>query len=427
MKKKNLLDLLRMMPISKEMFDEDDDDDENNESSKYWITFEKKTEYTNDNDSDSEAEVEEEKKIIENQQMTLAKQKKTLLGKRKFTTTTATTTSNITTNNNINEKKQLKKDFQYQLQHYTFYQKLFSKSWILLLSLTWSITEHKLLLTHLSTYVMKQLINPLLLSDYLTECYSFGGIIAILSLENLLTLIISYNLDYPKFFESLYSLCNILIFQSKYSYKYLSLLSLCLKSSNIPEIMIFSFIKRLSYIALHIPCNKVIYCIYQMIWLLKQYKNTQQLIHKKKFSNKKNQEEGEEEDGEEEREDDVEEQPKKKSKKNEEVSKKQQEKIKTTNGFVLEEENDLMENHVKESSLYELEMLEHHYLYKYIAEVASTIRNPETTSIHAIPIEMKEYHNISLQSLIDKEFDEMKKNNYSNCELAFQKPTQLFA
>lgn len=403
-----------MMPISKEIFIAEDD--ENDESSKYWITFEKKTEYTNDNDSDSEVEVEEEKKIIENQQMTLAKQKKALLGKRKFTTATTTTS---TENNNINEKKQLKKDFQYQLQHYTFYQKLFSKSWILLLSLTWSITEHKLLLTHLSTYVMKQLINPLLLSDYLTECYSFGGIIAILSLENLLTLIISYNLDYPKFFESLYSLCNILIFQSKYSYKYLSLLSLCLKSSNIPEIMIFSFIKRLSYIALHIPCNKVIYCIYQMIWLLKQYKNSQQLIHKKKFSNKKNQDGVEEE--EEEGEDDVEEQPKKKSKKNTEASKK------NSVGFILEEEKDLMNNHVKESSLYELEMLEHHYLSKYIAEVVSTIRNPETTSIHAIPIEMKEYHNISLQSLIDKEFDEMKKNNYSNCELAFQKPTQLFA
>jgi hypothetical protein len=379
-KKKNLMDLFRMIFINSEMLSEPT----------YWISFDEKiNENVNDNeeennsdedDNDSEkgefheGEEEEPEHFSNNKRKTNAS---SILGKRKPTT------------NKQSSNKKARITFSTKLKEYKYYQNLFTKNWILLLSFQWTLKEHKILLQHLSNYqLFKEFSNPLLLADYLTSCYSFGGILSILSLEMLLHLIINYNLDYPNFFQSVYALCNVTMMESKYAVKFLSFLSICVKSSNISEVLIFSFVKRLSNIALHISSNRVIYCLKQIIWLLKQYRNSQVLINR----SKKSTEEG-------------------------------------GDFYLVDEEREMEKNknHAQTSSLYELELLKNHFLYESVCTVAKTIEDPETTSAGAPPVNMSHYTNITLQSMIDEQMTEMKSNNYEQCALAYKKPLMLFA
>jgi hypothetical protein len=365
----------------------------------FWISFDlegKKNASSSSASADDSNDEEDDNSEGEEEKEEVSRGKKvSFLGKRKGVTT------------NKEKKKKALSSPLIRLASYSFYQKLFSKNWILLLSLSfWNIKSHKLILQHLSLFsILKELSNPLLLADYFTECYRYGGILAILSLEMLFHLIITYNLDYPHFFYSLYSLGNLLIFQSKYSHKFTSLLAICLKSTNLSENMIFSFLKRLSSIALHCNCNRTIYCIYEIIWILKQYKNCQKLIHRKKIPMITEKEKTERDE----------------DSMKEIIKKKGEEFI-----IELEDENDLMKNNAVTSSLYELELLENHYLYEKIGKIVTSIRNPEITSINAIPIEMSQYTNISYHSIIEEEFENMKKNYYKSCAFTYKKPITLF-
>ena len=349
------------------------------------------------------------------------KTKKSLLGKRK------------NDDDNDGSNKKLKKTIPYsqKLFQYKYYQKYYSKNWILLLSLSptslpWSLKEHKLLLNHLSTYVIKELSNPLLLADYLTECYNFGGIISILALESLFHLIVYYNLDYPSFFQSMYRLCNMSILQSKYAYKYLELLSMTLSSSNIPEQILLSFIKRLVYCALHLSSNKIFFCINQVIWLFRTYHSSQVLIHrkqsKKTITNTNGTIEG------------TTEQDKKAGKKAKKQKAGESNEVEAANtsasvrDYIVEDEGDelLADNNANFSSLHEITLLEKHY-YPKLAKLAESLRQVETTSIGSVPVNVKESSNILLTDMIEEEFNEAKKSNYKkNCALAFMPPKQLF-
>jgi U3 small nucleolar RNA-associated protein 19 len=69
-----------------------------------------------------------------------------------------------------------------QMRHIPHYKKLFSKAWLLYLSLPLSKPQHKLALRHLAEYVIPYLTHPLLLADYLTRSYQEGGMVAVLAL-----------------------------------------------------------------------------------------------------------------------------------------------------------------------------------------------------------------------------------------------------
>ena len=106
--------------------------------------------------------------------------------------------------------------------------------------------QHKIVLKHLPEHVIGVMTHPLLLADYLTESYERGSIVAILALESPFQLVVKFNLDYPKFFVSLYRLCTNEVFSAKYRGKFMKLLSMCLKSANMPAYLVASFAKRLS-------------------------------------------------------------------------------------------------------------------------------------------------------------------------------------
>ncbi len=179
------------------------------------------------------------------------------------------------------DKKQNKRKRSQNIVSLSAYQKLFSKVWIHSLSLPMSMSMHKTLLKHISDHVLVRLHNPLMLADYLTQCYNLGGVVAVLALESLFTLILRHNLDYPHFFESLYRLCTLRILNAKHGIKYMKLLHMSLRSTNIPASLVAAFIKRLAGLALQVSAPRVAFCLAQITWLLRQHRTCQVLVHRK--------------------------------------------------------------------------------------------------------------------------------------------------
>lgn len=266
-------------------------------------------------------------------------------------------------------------------------QKIFSQAWIATLSLPMPISQHKVLLRHLPEHVMSRLKNPLLLADYLTQSYNLGGGIAVLALESLFTLILQCNLDYPQFFESLYKLCQPVLFNAKYAPKLMKLLNMALRSTNLPVYLVAAFIKRLAYLALRVAAPRVPFCLAQITWLLRQHRVVQSLIHRSDTNV------------------DVQYQP--------------------------HQDDNLEQCGAMQSSLWELETLERHYIAD-IAALAAALRDPLSTSVGATAIDVEQYIHWSYADLIDRDLASKKnektagsKKTVSNAALAHRRPMGL--
>lgn len=167
-----------------------------------------------------------------------------------------------------------------QLVHLPSHQKVFSRTWLALLAMPLSNAQHKVVLKHLPANVIDALTHPLLLADYLTKSYEQGGVVAVLALEGLFQLIVKFNLDYPKFFASLYRLCNYDVLSAKYRSKFMKLLTMCLRSANMPAYLVAAFVKRLAQLSLRVPSPAALFCVAQVTWLLRQHPQCMVLVHK---------------------------------------------------------------------------------------------------------------------------------------------------
>ena len=99
-------------------------------------------------------------------------------------------------------------------------------------------------------------------------------------------MIINQNLDYPKFFESLYRLCTPTIFSAKYRDKFLLLLNKSLKSTNLSANFAAAFAKRFADLALSGPTPTASFCLAQIAALLKAHPQvTLLLLHDDFWSN----------------------------------------------------------------------------------------------------------------------------------------------
>lgn len=156
----------------------------------------------------------------------------------------------------------------------------YSKAWLALLSVPLTIPQHKAVLKHLPDHVIGDMVNPLLLADYLTQTFSCGGILAVLALEGLFQLIVRFNLDYPRFFDALLDLCSVETLTAKYRSKFMRLLCASLRSTNLPSYQVATFIKRLMTLALHVPTPSAMFCIAQCTWLLRQHPACHVLVHR---------------------------------------------------------------------------------------------------------------------------------------------------
>lgn len=365
-KKKNIVDFMRVLSVPLEI-------DEEEEGSFYMPLTNSNGDAAED-DEDSLSDDSDDDSLMMGEKPTKGKgkDKKTALGKRK-----------ASEEEEKSKKKSRKMSEKEKLRTVAAYQKLFSKAWLSLLSLPFSLNEHKVLLKHLPDNVVRYLVNPLLLADYLTQSYNCGGVVAVLALESLFQLILKNNLDYPNFFVSLYKLCTVDIFNAKYSSTFMKLLAASLRSTNLPAYLVAAFIKRLAHLALHASSTKSAFCVALITWLLKQHRPCQVLVQR--------------------------------IKKGETVTKDGE--------FDNTIEDDIEKSGALQSSLWELELLEKHHVYE-VTQLAKAIQDPETTSVGAFPINVEQYIHENYTNMFETDLNKPK--GKKNAELGFRKPLELF-
>ena len=152
----------------------------------------------------------------------------------------------------------------------------------LLASFRLPITEdqYKSILTVLHKSVIPNMAQPQFLMDFLSDAYNAGGPVALLALNGLFSLIQTYNLDYPKFFEKLYSLLDSSILHVKYRSRFLRLLDLFLTSTHISATVVASFVKRISRLALFAPPSAIVAVVPFVYNQLKRHPTCMALIHR---------------------------------------------------------------------------------------------------------------------------------------------------
>ena len=142
-------------------------------------------------------------------------------------------------------------------------------AWLALLKLKLSDDQRKALLGIVSHRVAPWFANVELLMDFLTDSYNVGGSMSLLALSGLFYLIQEKNLDYPLFYQKLYSLLDGHVLHSRHRSRFFRLLETFLASSHLPAALVASFIKRLSRLALHAPPAAIVVVI---PWVYNQLK-----------------------------------------------------------------------------------------------------------------------------------------------------------
>jgi U3 small nucleolar RNA-associated protein 19 len=85
--------------------------------------------------------------------------------------------------------------------------------------------------------------------------------------------------DYPDFFPKLYALLTGDILHARYCTRFLKLLDLFLTSSHLPSYMVTAFLKKLARLALHAPSPVAIAVLVIMWNLLRNHPTCRHLLH----------------------------------------------------------------------------------------------------------------------------------------------------
>ena len=154
------------------------------------------------------------------------------------------------------------------------------EAWMTVLKRDLSKAHRKSLLGILSHSIAPWFLKVELLMDFLTDSFDEGGSISLMALSGLFYLIQEKNLDYPHFYQKLYSLLDANILHSKYRSRFFRLLDNFLASTHLPAALVASFIKRLSRLCLHSPPSGIVVVVPWMYNLLKKHPNCTFMIHR---------------------------------------------------------------------------------------------------------------------------------------------------
>jgi U3 small nucleolar RNA-associated protein 19 len=127
------------------------------------------------------------------------------------------------------------------------------EAWIQLLQRRMQRAQQRHLLRMLTDKIMPWVYHAERLMDFLTDCFNAGGDLSLLALAGLFHLMQEKNLDYPSFYKKLYSLMNDDLLHSKDRSRFFRLFDTFMSSTHLPAILVASFIKRLSRLALYAP------------------------------------------------------------------------------------------------------------------------------------------------------------------------------
>mmetsp|Transcript_21026 Transcript_21026/g.37248 ORF Transcript_21026/g.37248 Transcript_21026/m.37248 type:complete len:656 (-) Transcript_21026:41-2008(-) len=141
--------------------------------------------------------------------------------------------------------------------------------------------------------IMPHLLNPLQLSDFLTDAYDIGGLTAVLALTSLFKLISEHGLDYPDFFGKLYRLMDLSVLHAKHRDQFFSLLDQFLSSAHLASYLVAAFAKKILRLALMAPPGSSMFAIVFVSNLIKRHPTCISLVHKEEAEPVQNEEEPE--------------------------------------------------------------------------------------------------------------------------------------
>ena len=317
---------------------------------------------------------------------------------------------NNDTNNNNKMKKHKRRNK--QKQQYTFafqdvrcHLKALTKAWMALLRLPLSTTCLKKALPYLSTHVLPHIPNPLRFADLYMQAYSDSGnnnsVIPLLALDGLFYLMTQHRLEYPLFYTQLYALVTTKLLYVKARTRFFALLEKCLlRNEMLPAHLVAAFLKRLLRCALQAPPPSALFVLALSSNLLRQHEECAALIHRVA---KDNNDDGELED------------------------------------VYNAETNDPVQSKALQSSLWELNALEHHY-HPAVATLAKSIGREDPKSPMLQLEEMARHTYASLleqerkrKAPLPKNHNNNKRNKFDNnnkpkavTPVTFVAPTGLF-
>ncbi|SCV67636.1 BQ2448_5247 [Microbotryum intermedium] len=170
------------------------------------------------------------------------------------------------------------------------HRRVFQDCVLALLGLPLDEAQSKRVFSIVHRQVLPHMTDPKRLMDWLVDCTTHGGTIAILALNGLFSLMQKHNLyvqlscdsfsEYPNFYSTLYSLLTRSLLHTRYRPRFFRLLIIFLSSTHISASLVASFIKRLSRLALSAPPSAIVTIVPLVYNLLKLHPGCMLLIHR---------------------------------------------------------------------------------------------------------------------------------------------------
>ena len=176
----------------------------------------------------------------------------------------------------VDHPRRVKRD----LQSLTAHKRQAQKAWMAILKQDLDKTQRKLVLEHMAHRIAPWFLKAELLMDFLTDSFNIGGSTSLMALSGLFYLIQHKNLDYPQFYQKLYSLLDSQILHSKHRSRFFRLLDTFLGSTHLPAALVASFIKRLSRLSIHGPPSGIVVLIPWIYNLLQSHPSCTFMIHR---------------------------------------------------------------------------------------------------------------------------------------------------
>ena len=155
------------------------------------------------------------------------------------------------------------------------------RAWLGLLRQNLDKAQRKQVLEVMSSHIAPWFLKVELLMDFMADSFNIGGSTSLMALSGLFYLIQNKNLDYPQFYQKLYSLLDEDILHSKHRSRFFRLLDTFLSSTHLPAALVASFIKRLSRLSLHAPPSGIVVVVPWIYNLLKSHPTCTFMIHRK--------------------------------------------------------------------------------------------------------------------------------------------------
>ncbi|KAK9368414.1 CBF/Mak21 family-domain-containing protein [Lipomyces kononenkoae] len=253
----------------------------------------------------------------------------------------------------------------------------FQDSWLAALRLPLTIDQYKYVLQIMHNKIVPHMSKPQALMDFLTDSCDTGGSTSLLALNALFSLMQKYNLDYPNFYKKLYALLDRNLMHVKYRSRFFRMLDLFLSSTHLPALLVASFIKRLSRLAISGPPSAIVIVIPFIYNLLKRHNSCNVLLQR-----------------------------------TDQISKE------SSDDPFIANESDPMKSKALDSSLWELATLQSHY-HPNVATLAKIMSEP----FHKPAYNLEDFMDHTYNTMLDAEFT---KNIRNPPAIEYELPKTIF-